>query len=592
VDRRSAPATATAAWTDVRRSEGRRQALAAHTEGIDIARRKALITVFLLLALGTAGCSPATVVPPDTEPYPDEPFVPARSARSFGDSVGVGVRLTWIDTAYGDYATLKSRLQELGVRNVHDGLCATCQYQIDRLKDLSANGIKALIGVGDLRGGTAKMQANLNAIRDKLPGVATAVVAPNEPDLEPVSDWVTMTRDYQRELWTRVKGDPALAHLPVLGPSLVNRESRDMLGDLSQYLDRGNLHPYPGGSLPLANLDDEKWLASKVSGSKPLVSTEVGYHTDLSFDGAHRPVSEAAKAVYTPRLVLEAFLGGIERSYLFQLADPWSPAEAASLGVPGPENAFGLLDSNLARKPSFLSLRNLMRAADSGSAAVATPGGLRYGLEGAGPDVKQLLLRSADGSYALVLWRQVSVWDRNAKRDLSPTPDDLDVVMGEPIGLARRFDPVTSDVEQQRWSAPRRISVSLAGAPVVLRLTPAEASSTAEPETTPSETTPSTPPETTPAPPARGTTPPPAGTPAGGSPAAPRSQPRSRAKTKAKRKRTRTRRARVCRAARRARVHHAPRKVRRKRAAACHRARAAAKRRARHHRRASRSSRG
>jgi hypothetical protein len=561
-----------------------------------IVRRKALISVLVLLALGLAGCSPATVVPPDSDPYPDEPFVPARSARSFGDSVGVGVRLTWIDTAYGDYATLKSRLQELGVRNVHDGLCATCQYQIDRLKDLSANGIKALIGVGDLRGGTAKMQANLDAIREKLPGVATAVVAPNEPDLEPVSDWVTKTRDYQRELYTRVKGDPALAHLPVLGPSLVNRESRDMLGDLSPYLDRGNLHPYPGGSLPLANLDDEKWLASKVSGSKPLVTTEVGYHTDLAYDGAHRPVSEAAKAVYTPRLVLESFLGGIERTYLFQLIDPWSPEEAASLGVPGPDNAFGLLDSNLTRKPSFLSLRNLMRAVDSGSAPVTVPGGLRYGLEGAGPDVKQLLLRSADGSYALVLWRQVSVWDRNAKRDLSPTPDQLDVVLGEPIGLARRFDPVTSDVEQQRWSAPRRMTVSLAGAPVVLRLTPAEASSTAEPETTPTGTTPSTTPETTPAPPAQGATPPPAGTESTTPPAAPRSRSKAKAKAraraKAKRERALARRARACRAARRARASHAPRRVRRKRAAACHRARVAAKRGARHHRRASRASRG
>ena len=36
----------------------------------------------------------------------------------------------------------------------------------------------------------------------------------------------------------------------------------------------------------------------------------------------------------------------------------------------------------------------------------------------------------------------------------------------------RRFDPVTSHAEVQRWTYPRRIPVDLGGAPVVLKLTP------------------------------------------------------------------------------------------------------------------------
>ena len=69
--------------------------------------------------------------------------------------------------------------------------------------------------------------------------------------------------------------------------------------------------------------------------------------------------------------------------------------------------------------------------------------------------MRQLLLRSADGSYALVLWRDVSVWDRGAPRDLSPAPDRVDVALGERIALARRFDPVASGREQQRWDDPQ-----------------------------------------------------------------------------------------------------------------------------------------
>ncbi len=103
---------------------------------------------------------------------------------------------------------------------------------------------------------------------------------------------------------------------------------------------------------------------------------------------------------------------------------------------------------------------------------MASPGGLRLGLEGAGADVRQLLLRSADGSYALVLWRDVSVWDRDALRDLVPAPDHVDVALGQPIALARRFDPVSLGCRAARWTNPSRIPVDLGGAPVVLRLIP------------------------------------------------------------------------------------------------------------------------
>jgi hypothetical protein len=45
-------------------------------------------------------------------------------------------------------------------------------------------------------------------------------------------------------------------------------------------------------------------------------------------------------------------------------------------------------------------------------------------------------------------------------------------VLGDAIALARRFDPVTSDAEQQRWTDPKRIPIELGGAPVVVRLNP------------------------------------------------------------------------------------------------------------------------
>jgi hypothetical protein len=173
-----------------------------------------------------------------------------------------------------------------------------------------------------------------------------------------------------------------------------------------------------------------------------------------------------------PRIALEAFRGGIERTYIYTLADLWSPGEAAARGFPPSENSFGLLRWDLSPKPSFYALRNLLRAVQADSAPVTTPGGVSLGLEGAGPDVRSMLLQSANGTYALVLWRTVSVWDWTALQELFPTADRVDVVLGQPMALAQRFDPVTSSAETSQWADPSRIGVDLGGAPVVLRLTP------------------------------------------------------------------------------------------------------------------------
>jgi hypothetical protein len=432
----------------------------------------ALLLVIAALAFGA--CSglppgwpdPSNPPPPDA-PYPDLPVMGAQSARAFGDSIGVNTHIGWSDTpGYADYNAVEARLRELGVRYVRDGLCPTCVAWIDRLRRLGAAGIRSDIIATVVTSGADRIQQNLTVIRNQLAGAVVSVEAPNEPDQQGDSQWIAKTRALQQTLWTSVKGDPALAHLTVLGPALVYPASWDQLGDLTPYLDRGNMHPYPGGGTPLHNLADLIPLTAKTSGSKPLVATEAGYHSDLATTSGHYGTSERAIGIYTPRLALEGFLNGLERTYIYQLVDPWT-------NVSGFENKFGLLRPDLSPKPAFLSLRNLLRAVDADSAPVASPGGLRLGIASTASDVRQLLLRSADGSYSLVLWREVSVWDRVAQQDLVPTPTAVWVAFGEPITLAQRYDPVDSDTEVQRWTDPRIIPVVLGGAPVVIKLTPA-----------------------------------------------------------------------------------------------------------------------
>jgi hypothetical protein len=90
-----------------------------------------------------------------------------------------------------------------------------------------------------------------------------------------------------------------------------------------------------------------------VSGSKPLVATEVGFHTALntSEPGAQPPCDERTAAVYTLRTVLEQCKFGIRRSFLYELIDLWpDPAKAHA------EWNFGLLRNDMTPKPAFTAL--------------------------------------------------------------------------------------------------------------------------------------------------------------------------------------------------------------------------------------------
>lgn len=174
--------------------------------------------------------------------------MPAHSARAFGDSVGVNIRLTHIDTSYGDFDTLKARLRELGVRYISDSVCPDCEYQIDRLRRLAAVGIRANLAVGWLAGGTVSIAPGLQALRTRLRDSVVSISTVNEPDVSGDAQWIEHTRAFQAEVHRQVEADPALRALPVIGPSLVDLGARAALGDLSAHLDRATCTPTPAAS--------------------------------------------------------------------------------------------------------------------------------------------------------------------------------------------------------------------------------------------------------------------------------------------------------------------------------------------------------
>ena len=178
-------------------------------------------------------------------------------------------------------------------------------------------------------------------------------------------------REEQQRLYEAVKGDPATKDLPVAVSSLANlRDSPAKLGDLTPYLDFGNMHPYAAGNPPSRHwgwgLSMERAIAEarKVSGDKPILVTECGYHNRMEEQG-HPGVSEAAEAKYLPRLFFVYFNRGMTKAYKYELLDLKPDPGFTDL-----ERHFGLVRTNGAPKPSFLALKNLLHLlADPGPAA-------------------------------------------------------------------------------------------------------------------------------------------------------------------------------------------------------------------------------
>jgi hypothetical protein len=398
-------------------------------------------------------------------PAPARAAERARPADAFVDSIGVNVHATYGDTAYGDWDRVVGDLRRLGVRHVRDGLKvypdrAYNEWQFGRFHALAAAGIRMTVIMAWPGSDQGTPEMLLAAVRDDVPDAIEAIEGPNEYDMRGAPDWPAKLRDYQRRLYSLAKQDPATARLPVLAPSLTSWQARAAVGDVGAWADAGNLHPYPAGAQPeTSGLEREIEQARWLEPSGPLQVTETGYHGALAQPGGQPPASDAAAAVYLPRLLLDNFSRGIERTFLYELLD-----EKPDPGAGAQEQHWGLFDVEHRAKPQADTLRRLIALlADPGPRFA--PGRLEYSLS-APQDVRHVLLQKRDGSFALVLWRAVPVWDPAGRRPLAAGPVTATVTLPAP------FDAKANALSGAVVASSRsdRVSVPVGPSPVVLSL--------------------------------------------------------------------------------------------------------------------------
>src|SRR5208282_3873884 len=281
---------------------------------------------------------------------------------------------------------------------------------------LAANGMKAELIVAN-----GQTLSQLESGLQQYPGLE-AIEPPNEWDANGGPNW-SSTLLAQLPLIKQAGEDLGLT---VLGPSLIQTNDAEKLGDVSQYMNVDNMHSYTGGHNPettgWSNDDSEgngygslAWNLDMVhiyGPNLPAYATETGYQTTST--PTQNEVPETVAGTYAPRLLLYSFKSGVPKTYFYELID--DPA--------GTQPGYGLLRYDLSPKPAFTAISNLLQILKDDNTQFA-PGSLDYSLSGEMSGVDSLLLQKSNGDFYLNVWLDGSIYDVNSLKATLLAPQAL-----------------------------------------------------------------------------------------------------------------------------------------------------------------------
>ncbi len=390
--------------------------------------------------------------------------VTARRADDFFNSIGVNTHFGYGDTNYRLYEErLKPRLLELGVKHIReDGRFGWRPDVIAKFREVGAHGIKMLV--------IARAEGVRKLVED-LGDMLWGLEGENEPDISRSAypTWPEYARKQQQKLYDTIKS--AYSWLPVVGVSLANcRDSPARLGDISDLMDYGSIHPYAAGQPPMnhwgwgMSMNTALEKARIANGDKPLIATECGYHNRIGNKG-HPGVSEKAAAIYHVCLPFVYFNQGIVRSYKYEFLDLRSDPDNEEM-----EYNFGLIRWDGTPKPSFYALKNLLAIVkDSDDPEDFSPGSLSFAIE-APERVYSTLLQKSDGSFWLALFRNVTVYDTEKLKDIEVEPIEVSLRLRKKAREIEVYVPNNSDQPSMEFRNSRRLSLPLGKELVILKI--------------------------------------------------------------------------------------------------------------------------
>ncbi len=255
-------------------------------------------------------------------------------------------------------------------------------------------------------------------------------------------DWSAAVVAYQREVFQALRARYKAAELPIVSPSVLDWKPGDMplIRGAADFCDIVAIHSYTqhaeepetasryaAVSWYLQNMRD------RFKPGAPVMATETGYNNMVRPGGSG--VSETAAAIYIPRLLLNNFAAGVQRTFLYQLLDGGADPDEW-------EDHWGLVRHDDTPKPAFHAIAALLGAlSDEGGATQKPVEPLRVAIAEAPPEVRLLQFRKLDGSIVLAIWRAVPCWDAQKAAGIAVSPQPLTVVLDRPVLKAATMTP-------------------------------------------------------------------------------------------------------------------------------------------------------
>jgi hypothetical protein len=370
------------------------------------------------------------------------------SAAAFVDSIGVNVRFSNHKTPYvGSFALAKEKLLASGIRHVRDAAVAragggfSANDQAALFREIGAAGVRvAFVFPPDVT------QEFVQGFPERVAPSFEAYELPNELNAAR-KDWVAALRQWAPVFQSYVRSNPATARYPIIGPSLTDKGDNPYgaLGELSGYFDFGNTHAYYSSREPETvgwgrpgAAPCERWRygaigynvcnAQRVAGSKPVMSTETGWLTNVDSPVA---VPEDLQGKYLVRTLLSHFSLGMPRTYLYQFMDSGSDGF----------NSSGLVTATGEERPAFKEIKTLIELL-KGSETIEHPTAVPLVLSADVANVRRMALeKSAHTTYAM-LWIGKPGMDPITRQRLVVEPRALTLRVGKPYRIVsiRAFD--------------------------------------------------------------------------------------------------------------------------------------------------------
>ncbi len=392
----------------------------------------------------------------------------AKTAYDFVNSIGVNTHLNYLDRSYGNFERVERELKCIGIRHLRDGIHFADSHPdgitSTRWSALGAIGI-SFDAVLDPRNSLGLFTpAKLDEIETAAGGAIDSFEGPNEMDVSNVAGWNSIDRTYQQDIYRAAMLMRVAHSIAVIGPSMAFAAHGWQVGNISDWADYGNLHPYPAAKMPAAVLSDQIRLATELSGSKRVMITESGYHNALHDHHDQPAVSEAAAAKYIPRLFLEDFSWGIPRTYLYEFMDEASNPQLNDLQM-----HWGLIRSDGSEKPAFIAMKNLISELGD-TAEPATTQELTYSLAPVSLRMHHLLLQRSDGQFDLILWQEVPSYDPQDQRDLDVQAQAVVLTLARRARVIRTYEPAASSGPLEVYADISRIVVKVPDHPLVIQI--------------------------------------------------------------------------------------------------------------------------